>query len=77
MVAARCPQVASSLAFTTLLSLVPLLTVALVVFGSLPGIRGIGDALRGFMLDTLLPEKAGQIIATYAFQFSQRPPISP
>lgn len=72
MVAARCPQVASSLAFTTLLSLVPLLTVALVVFGSLPGIRGIGDALRGFMLDTLLPEKAGQIIATYAFQFSQK-----
>lgn len=72
MVAARCPQVASSLAFTTLLSLVPLLTVGLVMFGRLPGVQGIGDALRGFMLDTLLPEKAGQIIATYAFQFSQK-----
>lgn len=72
MVAARCPQVASSLAFTTLLSLVPLLTVGLVIFGHMPGVQGISDALRSFMLDTLLPEKAGQIIATYAFQFSQK-----
>jgi len=72
MVAARCPQVASSLAFTTLLSLVPLLTVGLVIFGRFPGVQGVSDALRGFMLDTLLPEKAGQIIATYAFQFSQK-----
>lgn len=71
LILARCPQVAASLAFTTLLALVPLLMIGLVVFSSVPAFSGIFDSLKIFLLQNLLPEKAGQIIATYALQFSQ------
>lgn len=68
----RCVQVAGSLAFTTLLSLVPLVTLVAVVFSKLPQSARFGDALRGFLLDNLLPDKAGKVIATYALQFSEK-----
>ncbi|MDY0012796.1 MAG: YihY family inner membrane protein [Rhodocyclaceae bacterium] len=68
----RCPQVAGSLTFTTLLSLVPLVTVALVTFSQFPVFATLGNELRTFLLQNLLPDKAGKIIATYAFQFSQK-----
>jgi len=68
----RCAQVAASLAFTTLLSLVPFLTLVAVVFSSFPQSAQLDAALRRFLLDNLLPEKAGKVIATYALQFSQK-----
>lgn len=68
----RCAQVAGSLAFTTLLSLVPFVTLVAVVFSRLPQSQRLDAALRGFLLDNLLPEKAGKVIATYALQFSQK-----
>lgn len=69
--AVRCEQVAASLTFTTLLALVPLLTVSLVLFSNFPVFSALGGALRGFLLDNLLPDKAGEVIATYSLQFSQ------
>jgi membrane protein len=68
----RCAQAAASLAFTTLLALVPLLTVALVLISQFDLFSGLGTALRNFLLANLLPEKAGKVIATYALQFSQK-----
>ena len=68
----RCAQVAGSLAFTTLLSLVPFITLVAVVLSKFPQSAQLDAALRGFLLDNLLPEKAGKVIATYAFQFSQK-----
>lgn len=68
----RCAQAAASLAFTTLLALVPLITVALVLISHFDLFAGLGVALRNFLLANLLPEKAGKIIATYALQFSQK-----
>jgi membrane protein len=68
----RCSQVAGSLAFTTLLSLVPLVTLTIVVFGRLPVFAGLGEEMRLFLVQNLLPDKAGRIIATYALQFSQK-----
>lgn len=68
----RCAQVAGSLAFTTLLSLVPFVTLVAVVFSRLPQSARLDAALRGFLLDNLLPEKAGKVIAAYALQFSQK-----
>lgn len=68
----RCAQVAGSLAFTTLLSLVPFVTLVAVVLSKFPQSAQLDAALRGFLLDNLLPEKAGKVIATYAFQFSQK-----
>lgn len=70
--ATRCPQVAGSLAFTTLLALVPLVTVTIAIFGSLPGVDQLGTSLKTFLLQNLLPERAGSIITTYALQFSQK-----
>ncbi|TDN47543.1 YihY family inner membrane protein [Azoarcus indigens] len=70
--AARCPQVAGSLAFTTLLALVPLIAVTLGVVGNLPGMDRVSESLRDFLLENLLPERAGKIITTYALQFSQK-----
>lgn len=71
-VATRCPQVAGSLAFTTLLAIVPLVTVILALFSNFPAFARVGASLRAFLLENLLPERAGQIIATYAFEFSQK-----
>lgn len=68
----RCGQVASSLSFTTLLSLVPLLTVALAILSRLPQFTLAEDALRDFLFTNLLPDKAGRIIGTYALQFSEK-----
>ena len=53
----RCAQVAASLAFTTLLSLVPFVTLVAVVFSRLPQSQRLDAALRGFLLDNLLPER--------------------
>lgn len=68
----RCAQVAGSLAFTTLLSLVPFVTLVAVVFSKFPESERFAEALRSFLLNNLLPEKAGSVIATYALQFSQK-----
>lgn len=70
--ATRCPQVAASLAFTTLLALVPLLTVAIALFSNFPGVAKLGLSLKVFLLENLLPDRAGRIITTYALQFSQK-----
>ncbi|MBK7136381.1 MAG: YihY family inner membrane protein [Rhodocyclales bacterium] len=68
----RCAQAAASLAFATLLALVPLLTVALVLISQFDLFSGLGMALRNFLLANLLPEKAGNVITAYALQFTQK-----
>mgnify|MGYP000985158286 CR=1 FL=1 len=68
----RCAQVAASLAFTSLLSLVPFVPPVAVVFSRFPQSQRFAEVLRGFLLDNLLPDKAGKVIATYALQFSQK-----
>ncbi|MDR1662369.1 MAG: YihY family inner membrane protein [Azoarcus sp.] len=70
--ATHCTQVAGSLAYTTLLALVPLVTVAIAAFGNLPGMDAIGASLRVFLLENLLPDKAGNIITAYALEFSEK-----
>lgn len=70
--ATRCPQVAGSLTFTTLLAIVPLVTVSLALFGNFPAFKELGDALSGFIQNNILPERAGRIITTYALQFSEK-----
>lgn len=68
----RCAQVAASLSFTTLLSLVPLLTVALALLSRLPQATLVDQALRDFLFHNLLPDKAGSIIGGYVLQFSEK-----
>ena len=58
----RLIQVAGSLTFTMLLSLVPLLTIALTVFSAFPGFAGLWTAIRSFILTNLVPTMAGSVV---------------
>jgi len=68
----RCNQVAASLTYTTLLSLVPLVTIALTVFSAFPVFGELMIELKIFLLTTLVPEKAGKIITIHMQQFSDQ-----
>ena len=66
----HCAQVAASLTFTTLLSLVPLITVTITVFAAFPVFTDLMAQVKIFMLTNLVPEIAGKIITVYMEQFS-------
>lgn len=68
----RCLQIASSLTFTTLLALVPLITVALTLVSAFPVFSGLGEQIRAFLLANMLPEAAGKFVAGYIEQFAGR-----
>jgi len=65
----RCVQIASSLTFTTLLSIVPLITVALTLISAFPVFGKMSEALHRFVLENMVPESA-DTIATYTQQFA-------
>lgn len=66
----RCTQVAASLTFTTLLSLAPLITVAVVLFAAFPAFSGFSTQIKIYLLTHMAPEAAGKIISVYMQQFS-------
>ena len=68
----HCAQVAASLTFTTLLALVPLITVTVTVFAAFPVFTEFTAQLKNFMLANMLPEVAGKIITVYFEQFSTK-----
>jgi membrane protein len=65
----RCLQIASSLTFTTLLSIVPLATVTLTLISAFPVFREMSGALQKFVLENMVPESA-DMIAAYTEQFA-------
>ena len=65
-------QVAGSLTFTTLLSLVPFLTIALGVFAAFPIFDEMRYALEKFLLDNVLPEQASDAVMTHVGAFAQK-----
>lgn len=68
----RCVRTAAALSFTTLLGLVPMLVVGAALIELLPfGIK-LSAALEKFLMATLLPEKAGDVIARHLAQFAHR-----
>src|SRR6266852_6330231 len=66
----RCLQIASSLTFTTLLALVPLVTLTLALMAAFPIFSGLGEHIHAFLLANMLPEKAGEVVTGYVEQFS-------
>jgi membrane protein len=66
----RCAQTAASLTFTTLLALVPMITIALTVFSAFPVFQDFSAQIKIFLLNNLMPENAGTIITQYMQQFS-------
>ena len=55
----RATQTAGSLAYTSLLSLVPLLTVALAIASAFPVFEDAVEALQNFLFENVLPETPG------------------
>ncbi|WP_207717680.1 YihY family inner membrane protein [Caenimonas soli] len=66
----RLAQVAGSLTFTTLLSVVPLLAVSFALFTRFPVFRGAGEAIRAHLLKGLLPADISRIVLKYLGQFA-------
>ena len=65
----RCPQIAGSLAFTTLLALVPVFAIAVALLSSLPFFGAVMVQIKIFLLMNLAPEIAGKIITVYMEEF--------
>lgn len=68
--AARLSQVAGSLTFTTVLSLVPLLAVALAAFAAFPMFADYRTALERTLVTNLVPAQISSVILRYLQEFA-------
>lgn len=66
----RLPQIAGSLTFTTLLSIVPLLAASFALFAHFPIFKRFKDALQDFLLSPLLPADIARTVLKYLNQFA-------
>ena len=67
----RCAQMAASLTYTTLLSLVPLITIALTLFSAFPVFEDFSGQIKNFLLANMLPETGSKMISRYVEQFAE------
>ena len=68
----RCLQVAGSLTYTSILSIVPLVTVALAVMSAFPVFGRWSKRIDGFMVADLLPHAIGNAVTSSIAQFSEQ-----
>ncbi|HEY2024235.1 YihY family inner membrane protein [Paraburkholderia sp.] len=68
----RIPQVAGSLTFTTMLSLVPLATVAFALFTAFPIFSSFQASLQFFLAEHLMPAQLNDQIFKYLNQFASK-----
>lgn len=68
----RFTQIAASLSYTTLLSLVPLVGLVVGLMADLPFFPLILEQINAFLVHNLLPDKAGVVIAKYTLIFSHK-----
>ena len=67
----RCPQIAGSLAFTTLLAIVPIFAIAVALMSRAPFFEDLLTQIKIFLLINLVPEIAGRIITVYMEEFAR------
>jgi membrane protein len=68
----RCLQLAASLTYTTLLALVPLITVALAVVTAFPVFGEFTSRVDDWLAENVLPEQIAGAITSYIGQFAQK-----
>jgi membrane protein len=68
----RLGQTAGSLTFTTLIALVPLLTVMLAIFTAFPMFASFQDALQKYFLQSLVPDTIAKPVLGALTQFSSK-----
>lgn len=66
---ADCLMVAAALTYTTLLALVPLLTITVLVFHNFPAFEKVGESLEEFLSANLLPEAVSRLVTLYSREF--------
>lgn len=66
----RCPQIAGSLAFATLLALVPMFAVIVALVSGTPLFHEVMTQLKAFLRGNLVPEIADRIIVSYLPEFA-------
>ena len=69
--AERLPQIAGSLTFTTVLSIVPLLAVSFALFTRFPVFRRLENAIEQYLLKSLLPADISQTVLKNLSQFAE------
>lgn len=68
----QLPQVAGSLTFTTVLALVPILTIALAIFTTFPLFNTFRASLEAYFVQNLMPKGIANTILGYLTQFSAK-----
>lgn len=68
----RLAVAAGSLTFTTTISLVPLMTVALAVFSAFPAFARVEQRLQRWMIESLVPDHIARQVSQYVWQFSSK-----
>src|SRR3546814_2585729 len=68
----KLTQVASSLTFTTVLAIVPLLAVVLALFTAFPLFAEFRVALENFLTSSLMPPSVSENVMLYLNQFAAR-----
>ncbi len=68
----RLPQVAGSLTFTTVLALVPMLTIALAIFTTFPMFNTFRASLETYFIQNLMPKSIANNILGYLNQFASK-----
>ncbi len=63
---------ASSLTFTTIISIVPLFTVALAIFSVFPMFAKIQNGLQQLLVDSLIPDNIARQVLSYLGQFASK-----
>ena len=68
----RLGVTASSLTFTTTISLVPLFTVALAIFSAFPMFARLQTTLQRWLIESLVPENIAKQVLSYLNQFAAK-----
>ena len=63
---------ASSLTFTTIISIVPLFTVALAIFSVFPMFAKMQNGLQQLLVDSLIPDNIARQVLSYLGQFASK-----
>jgi membrane protein len=67
----RCFQLCGSLTFTTLLALVPLITIMATVMTAFPVFDNVVETLRAYVASNLVPAGSSRLITVYMQQFTE------
>lgn len=66
----RCPQIAGSLTYTTLLAVVPVFTIVVAIMSTTPFFHEVMDKIRLFLHMNLMPNIADKITTVYMREFA-------